>query len=386
MAGELAGDRDRDDRASLAAAARAPASAGAAGGRCGRRARAPRPAVPGGGARASTLARSGRRWCQAASTSSRRACVLPVLVIAPWRRRSPVESSLGRRGRGTGRGYCGRKRVQSPISTVKRERGQRRDAAQTAEPADDLGERRLGGELDDRPVERVAARLRLQHRAVALVEGELRAAALSKRCRRSQRVVGERPGRRRRRPARAATAASRADAGHASDRRARPRARAPDHAPPPRAARGTRTASSSPSRKQPRQPLRVTTIGLDPIARRTRDLRRRRHRARDPRRRARPRQPVPGRPSLIRDPHRPRQRRQPRDRLRRPAGTRRRPQAHRSTASNTPATTDRACTSSPTQLPSAIPAPPVIAALPPRQSRRQPAPTYERGAGPPHTV
>jgi len=50
-------------------------------------------------------------------------------------------------------------------------------------------------------------------------------------------------------------------------------------------------------------------------------------------------------------------------------------------ASSTPAITDRACTSRPTQLPSTIPAPPVIAALPPRQPRRQPAPTYERGAG-----
>ena len=43
------------------------------------------------------LARSGRRWCQAASTSSRRAWVLPVFVVAPWRRRSPEESSLGTR-------------------------------------------------------------------------------------------------------------------------------------------------------------------------------------------------------------------------------------------------------------------------------------------------
>src|SRR5207249_7151003 len=49
--------------------------------------------------------------------------------------------------------------------------------------------------------------------------------------------------------------------------------------------------------------------------------------------------------------------------------------------SSTPATAQRACRSTPTQLPSPIPAPPVIAALPPRHSRRQPAPTYERGAG-----
>jgi hypothetical protein len=45
-------------------------------------------------------------------------------------------------------------------------------------------------------------------------------------------------------------------------------------------------------------------------------------------------------------------------------------------ASITPATTDRACTSSPTQLPSDIRRLLVIAALPPRPPRRQPAPTY----------
>src|SRR5262249_44258995 len=51
--------------------------------------------------------------------------------------------------------------------------------------------------------------------------------------------------------------------------------------------------------------------------------------------------------------------------------------------SSTPATVTRACRSNPTQLPSPIPAPPVIAALPPGRSRPQPAPTYERGAGHP---
>jgi hypothetical protein len=35
----------------------------------------------------------------------------------------------------------------------------------------------------------------------------------------------------------------------------------------------------------------------------------------------------------------------------------------------------------PHQLPSLIPAPPVLAALPPHRPRRQPAPAYERGAG-----
>src|SRR5215210_4399262 len=35
------------------------------------------------------------RWCQAASTSRRRTCPLPVLVTPPWLRESPEEYSLG---------------------------------------------------------------------------------------------------------------------------------------------------------------------------------------------------------------------------------------------------------------------------------------------------
>lgn len=65
-----------------------------------------------------TLLRGGRRWCQAASISSRRTWLLPALVIAPWRRRSPLECSLGVRPR-NGPSACGRKRVQSPSSTVR---------------------------------------------------------------------------------------------------------------------------------------------------------------------------------------------------------------------------------------------------------------------------
>lgn len=53
-----------------------------------------------------------------------------------------------------------------------RERGQRRDAAQTAQPANDVCERRLRGELGDCLVERIAARLRLHDDAVTLLESE----------------------------------------------------------------------------------------------------------------------------------------------------------------------------------------------------------------------
>ena len=69
--------------------------------------------------------------------------------------------------------------------------------------------------------------------------------------------------------------------------------------------------------KQPRQPLSITPISLDPISRRP-DPRRRRNDTADPHLRTRTRKPVPGRPRLIDDPHRRRQRLQPRDRLSRP--------------------------------------------------------------------
>ena len=106
VSGQLARDRDGDDRAPLAAllerlpasvqTERARISAGTDGGRlplaADAGARPPRPA--GGGP-----------------------CVLPVLVLAPWRRRSPLESSLGVSPR-KGPNDCGRKRDQSPSSTV----------------------------------------------------------------------------------------------------------------------------------------------------------------------------------------------------------------------------------------------------------------------------
>src|ERR1035437_7313816 len=43
--------------------------------------------------------REGLRWCHAASTSSRRAWVLPVLVIEPWERDCPEEDSVGTNAR-----------------------------------------------------------------------------------------------------------------------------------------------------------------------------------------------------------------------------------------------------------------------------------------------
>ena len=74
MARKLAGDGDRDDRASLAAALeRVPAGVEPAGAAVGLGFDLGRLTVS--AAVSAALTRSGRRWCHAASTRSRRACV-----------------------------------------------------------------------------------------------------------------------------------------------------------------------------------------------------------------------------------------------------------------------------------------------------------------------
>jgi hypothetical protein len=60
--------------------------------------------------------------------------------------------------------------------------------------------------------------------------------------------------------------------------------------------------------QQPQHPLRVALIGLDAISARTLDLPRRRDHTPDPGRAQRPREPIPGRPSLVRRAGRTRQR------------------------------------------------------------------------------
>jgi hypothetical protein len=75
--------------------------------------------------------------------------------------------------------------------------------------------------------------------------------------------------------------------------------------------------SDLPEPKQPRQPLGVAPVGLDPVGRRP-DLGRRRNHAADPRLGTRTRKPVPRRPGLVDDPDRRRQRLQPRHRAIRP--------------------------------------------------------------------
>ena len=74
-----------------------------------------------------------------------------------------------------------------PVAQLDRqgERGQRGDTTQTDEPAHDLGKGRLSGELDDRDVECVTARLRLKHRPY-LRRKTSDSGREAKRCRRSQ--------------------------------------------------------------------------------------------------------------------------------------------------------------------------------------------------------
>ena len=133
--------------------------------------------------------------------------------------------------------------------------------------------------------------------------------------------------------------------------------------------------------QQPRQPLRVTTIRLHFVPGSPPDPRRRRNQTADPRRRhtpspthtpsARPHtQPAPAPGNDFNQPT-----------VSPLSGETRTVRSSPVGPSKTAATVERACTSNPTHVTSPITAPPVIAALPPRQSRRQPAPTYERGAG-----
>lgn len=194
------------------------------------------------------------------------------------------------------------------------ERGQRRDAAQAAKAADDLGERRLRREVADRLVERVTARLRLHDRPVALVEGQRERPALE-RLSPQPGVVRAGPGASRRTPARGAIAASGVDAGRASDRRARPHAPAPDRAPPPHADSATPTATSSPRRnsRASRSASPRSVLTLSPGGRWIFDGAATVHTI--PRRRTGPGQPVPGQARLVSDRHQPRQSLQPRDRL-----------------------------------------------------------------------
>ena len=92
-AGKLAGDSRRSRWRAASCARRSAASAGAAG-RCRR-------AFAAGGTSSQRYrivldgTRHGCLWCQAASTSGRRARVFPALVVEPWLRLPPEERSVG---------------------------------------------------------------------------------------------------------------------------------------------------------------------------------------------------------------------------------------------------------------------------------------------------
>ena len=113
----LAGDGDHDDRAGLAAGLeRVPASVEPAGAAVGLGSSGVERLPVASAFERGAQARAGAGGAQAASTRSRRACrgrLPPALVIAPWRRRCPLELSLGVRPR-NGPSDSGRNLPQSP--------------------------------------------------------------------------------------------------------------------------------------------------------------------------------------------------------------------------------------------------------------------------------
>ena len=256
----------------------------------------------------SRLGRSGRRWCQAASTSSRRAWPLPVLVIPPWTRRAPGGELRGHQPEvGADRGAG----EPVPVGDLDAEpdRGQRGDPAQAAQPSHRPGQRLGLGHLFDRGVEPVAAGVHREHRVEGLVEGQLHPAPIE--------VLAAQP----------------------VGVRAGPRAAVPDQAlaqqqlgePVPRPHQisagvfagshqvpggflglgGDPHRRQLPDAQQPRQPLGVAAVGLDLVPGRALQLRGRHHLAAHPGRGQRPGQPEPGRAGLIGHRHRPRQRDDP---------------------------------------------------------------------------
>ena len=82
--------------------------------------------------------------------------MLPALVIAPCRRRSPLEFSLGVRPRNAAE-RLGPKPVPVAELNGQRERRQRGDTPETDKPLDDIDVRLARSELGDRRVERVAS-------------------------------------------------------------------------------------------------------------------------------------------------------------------------------------------------------------------------------------
>jgi hypothetical protein len=116
VSGELAGDGDHDDRAGLTSglegvpAVVEPSGAALGLGSCGERFAVPSAFERDAPAQRAALVPGG--------LDQEPACVaVPVFVIPPWRRRSPVEFSLGVRPR-NGPSDSGRNLFQSPSSTV----------------------------------------------------------------------------------------------------------------------------------------------------------------------------------------------------------------------------------------------------------------------------
>ena len=276
--------------------------------------------------------------------------LLAVLVIAPCRRRSPLELSLGVSPR-NGPSDCGRNRCQSPSSTVNANAVSVETPRRQTSRSTTSSVRLARGELGDRFVERVSSGLRVEHPAVALVEHDRERPALEP-LPAKPRVVRPRPGGRVvHRPVTEQQLREPMPGAHQITAHILTSAHQITCSLLLRSRHPHRGDLAEP--KQPRQPLSITPISLDPIGRRP-DLRRCRNNAADPHLGTRTRKPVPSRPRLVDDPHRRRQRLQPRHRR---LATRAAPAAtapHRSPHRSHPRPPTEHAHPSPTQLPSPI--------------------------------
>ena len=175
-------------------------------------------------------------------------------------------------------------------------------------------------------------------------------------------------------------AASTAAAGPPAERHGRLGGLGPELQPPPLGLGRHPHPREPPKVGQPRQPLGIAPVGLDPTPGRAFQLGRRHHHPAHPGRLECPGQPEPGRASLSATPtglgSDPTQLT-----TASVAAGNRRDHTCPAALSSTPARIDRAATSRPTdRRPPTIPAPPVLAARPPQ--RRQPTPPSQPGAGP----
>ena len=176
------------------------------------------------------LGRRGRRWCQADSTSSRRAWPLPGLgdrALGAPAAGGVLGGHQPEVGADSGAGE------PAPVGHLDTQPERGRDPPPAAQPAHRAGELRVIGHLDDRFVETVAAGAHRVDRVQGLVVGQLDPAAFETMLAQPL-LVARRSTRCGPRPGPGAAAASRAGAGRASGPRGRLRGPGPGRGRLPR--------------------------------------------------------------------------------------------------------------------------------------------------------